>query len=325
MKYVPASVIALLAVLTLLVIAAAASFGWQQGARAQTETVIEVGDFWFCEPKDSDCMSTHPDDIDVAIEINVGDTVKWQWVGTGLYPASHTTTHCADNFTTCGGPREWDSANLSQTSGTFSFTFSSPGTFLFRCQVHPTHMRGEITVVDAEPPTVTIDQASGQADPTDTSPINFTVVFSEDVSGFTDGDVTLSGTAGATTTNVTGGPAIYNVAVSGMTSDGTVIATIPAGNSNAASTSSDNTVTFDTSLAASLTPSPTPTPASSPTPPVLKESVEPTPTPAAVPAGGGPPPGGSGAPTSWWLALVAGGGLLLSGATALAVLRARRA
>ncbi len=46
---------------------------------------------------------------------------------------------------------------------------------------------------------MTINQAAGQADPTNTSPINFTVVFSESVSNFTGADVTLSGSAGATT------------------------------------------------------------------------------------------------------------------------------
>ena len=63
--------------------------------------------------------------------------------------------------------------------------------------------------------------------------------------------MTLSGTAGATTDTVTGGPATYNVAVSGMTGDGTVIASILASvaedlasNLNTVSTSSDNTVTF---------------------------------------------------------------------------------
>ena len=305
--------------LTLLVIAAA-SFGWQQGARAQTPTIIEIGDNWFCDSSFENGVCER--------EINVGDTVEWQWVGTGLYRASHTTTECAGDLDTCSGDHLWDSPV--QNSGTFGpVTFSSSGTFLFRCQVHPDVMRGKITVVDAERPTVTIDQAIDQADPTNTSSINFTVVFSEDVTDFTNTDVTLSGTAGATTANVTGGPATYNVAVSGMTGDGTVTASIPggvvldaAGNSNDASTSTDNTVTFDTTPAASLAPSPTP----SPTPPVLEKSVEPTRTPAAVPNGGAaPPPGGSGAPASWWLALVAGGGLLLSGATALAVLRARRA
>ncbi len=99
-------------------------------------------------------------------------------------------------------------------------------------------------------PSVTIDQAAGQADPTSDSPINFTVVFSESVTGFADEDVDLSGTAGATTAVVSeiapNDGTTYNVAVSGMTSSGTVIADIPAdvANGNSASTSSDNTVTF---------------------------------------------------------------------------------
>ena len=69
---------------------------------------------------------------------------------------------------------------------------------------------------------MTINQAAGQADPTNASPINFTVVFSESVTGFASGDVTLSGTAGATTATVTGSGTTYNVAVTGMTRDGTV-------------------------------------------------------------------------------------------------------
>ena len=106
---------------------------------------------------------------------------------------------------------------------------------------------------DTTAPTATVNQAGGQADPTSASPINFAVVFSEDVSGFSDTDVTLGGTAGAATATVSGGPAIYNVAVSGMTADGTVTASIgasaatdAAGNGNLASTSEDNEVTFDT-------------------------------------------------------------------------------
>src|SRR5437762_6491921 len=108
------------------------------------------------------------------------------------------------------------------------------------------------TVGDTTPPTVTIDQAAGQADPTNSSPINFTAVFSKPVSGFTGAGVTISGTAGGTkTATVSGGPTIYTVAVSGMTTSGTVIATIAAGmatdaagNLNTASTSTDNSVTF---------------------------------------------------------------------------------
>jgi len=103
-------------------------------------------------------------------------------------------------------------------------------------------------------PSVTINQAPGQADPTTSSPVNFTATFNEPVTGFDASDVTLAGTAGATTAVVTpaGTGATFNVAVSGMSSPGTVIATIGAGRAtdlrgapNTASTSTDNTVVFN--------------------------------------------------------------------------------
>ncbi|MDJ1169904.1 Ig-like domain-containing protein [Roseofilum sp. BLCC_M154] len=106
--------------------------------------------------------------------------------------------------------------------------------------------------VDTTAPTVTVEQAVGQGDPTTGSPINYTVTFSEPVTGFATGDVTLGGTAGATTDAVTGSGTTYNIAVSGMTASGTVIASLAAGvatdiagNANTASTSTDNTVTFN--------------------------------------------------------------------------------
>jgi hypothetical protein len=107
---------------------------------------------------------------------------------------------------------------------------------------------------DITAPTVTIEQAAGQADPTGAALINFTVVFSEAVSGFATGDVSFTGsTAGGTLLGtVTGSGTTYTVAVSGMTGTGTVsasigagVATDAAGNSNAASTSTDNTVTYN--------------------------------------------------------------------------------
>ncbi|MDB9519100.1 Calx-beta domain-containing protein [Roseofilum reptotaenium CS-1145] len=106
-------------------------------------------------------------------------------------------------------------------------------------------------VIDTTAPTVTVEQAVSQGDPTTNSPINYTVTFSEPVTGFATGDVTLGGTAGATIATVTGSGTTYNVAVSGMTGNGTVIgslaagvATDIAGNANTASTSTDNMVTF---------------------------------------------------------------------------------
>ena len=104
--------------------------------------------------------------------------------------------------------------------------------------------------------TVTINQASTQSDPAQTSPINFTAVFSNDVAGFDGSDVTLAGTANPARAVVTGGPSTSNVAVSGMTGSGTVTAVIAAcvandaaGDQNTASTSTDNTVTYQTARA----------------------------------------------------------------------------
>ena len=114
---------------------------------------------------------------------------------------------------------------------------------------------GAVYTLDRAAPTVTINQAVGQSDPTDSSPINFTVVFSEAVSGFATGDVDLSSSTAPVTlaAAVSGGPTTYNVAVSGMTGDGLVIAAIAAGsaqdtagNVNIASTSTDNRVRYDT-------------------------------------------------------------------------------
>ena len=108
---------------------------------------------------------------------------------------------------------------------------------------------------DETNPTVTVNQKSGQPDPTNVQPIEFTAEFSDPVDGFDETDVTLGGTAGvgSATVTVTGGGATYNIAVSGITSDGTVTADVPAdsaedsaGNGNTASTSTDNTVTLDT-------------------------------------------------------------------------------
>ena len=105
-------------------------------------------------------------------------------------------------------------------------------------------------------PTVTINQAASQADPTNTSPIVFNVVFSEDVTDFDDYvDVTISGMAAVPGIIITstGSGDTYTVSVSGMVDGETITATIAANvaidtvsNGNEASTSTDNQVTFDT-------------------------------------------------------------------------------
>ena len=109
-------------------------------------------------------------------------------------------------------------------------------------------------LVDTVGPSVAIEQAAAQLDPASAGPIHFTVTFSESVSDFDLSDVTIGGTApGALTAVVSGGGATYDVAVSGMTGGGTVVARIAAaaahdavGNANLASTSVDNLVIYQT-------------------------------------------------------------------------------
>jgi hypothetical protein len=111
-----------------------------------------------------------------------------------------------------------------------------------------------LTVTLPPGPTVTINQASSQADPANQGPINFTVIFSEAVTGFSNSGVVVGGTAtfGSQSVVVTGSGTTYNVAIDGMTAGGTVVPTVSAGAAtsiattaaNVASTSSDNVVTY---------------------------------------------------------------------------------
>ena len=153
-----------------------------------------------------------------------------------------------------------DYAQTTVLGGTASFTLNTvPSDGTFTCTVRVSDALGNegsgsaTFSIDKTPPSVTINQASYQGDPSGLSTLHFTVVFSETVSNFVTGDVQLSGTAMgnlvATVTQVD--TATYDVAVSGMTSSGTVIATVPAGlaqddyqNPNTASTSTDNVITY---------------------------------------------------------------------------------
>jgi Calx-beta domain/FG-GAP repeat len=108
-------------------------------------------------------------------------------------------------------------------------------------------------VAPSGPPSVTINQR-GTADPTNATSIPFDVVFSSAVTGFTGSDVVFTGSSapGVFQATVSGSGSAYTVNVTGMTGPGTVMPSIPAGvavdsnsNGNLASTSTDNSVTFD--------------------------------------------------------------------------------
>ena len=194
----------------------------------------------------------------------IGDTITATWNNTASGDNNAGITGVTVNFTQFGGGAAVVATNNAQT-WTATYTIVAGSIDLTNRNVSVTATNGTATTtsdstnatVDNIRPTVTINQASGQSDPTSSSPINFTAVFSEAVTGFdASNDLSLSGTAGATTSVISGGTSTYNVAVSGMTGSGTVIATIAAGgfnntviddvgNTSVVSTSTDNTVTYN--------------------------------------------------------------------------------
>lgn len=107
---------------------------------------------------------------------------------------------------------------------------------------------------DLTAPTLTINQKAGQADPTNTLPVEFTIVASEAVTNFAVADITQSGTAsGLTWTLTTSDNITWSLKATAITGAGTLIPSIDAnkltdvaGNNNVASTSADSQVTYET-------------------------------------------------------------------------------
>ena len=138
-----------------------------------------------------------------SIVVYTGGESNYRWYGSQANPYS-------------GG-----SQSLSLSSPPSTWTLDPNDDYAFKTYITP--------APDTTAPTVTITKKADQADPTSTDPIDFTVVFSEPVTGFIDNDIELSGTAGAVAATVTGSGTTYNVAVSGMNASGTVIAKVKEG------------------------------------------------------------------------------------------------
>lgn len=104
---------------------------------------VNVGDNWFCAPKFSGgvCDTTIP----------LGDTVTWNF---GTASGTHSTHECGADCSVPVPTALWDSGFVSDGS-TFQFTFNQPGTYLYRCNVHPAIMRGRIIVVGEPAPSAT--------------------------------------------------------------------------------------------------------------------------------------------------------------------------
>jgi plastocyanin len=134
-----------------------AGIAWVAGqpAGAATEE-IEAGSNYFCAPSFANGVCT--------TTISAGDSVTWT-VAQGV----HTVTQCDSTHTTCPLPGGFDSGLL-QTAQTFSWTFGAAGDFAYYCAIHPTEMRGVISVVaaptDTPAPTPTLaPDATGSVSP----------------------------------------------------------------------------------------------------------------------------------------------------------------
>ena len=192
-------------------------------------------------------------------------TLTYTVANTGAAPLDVTniTTANLNNVTVNSiSPTSFTVASGSTSTFDVQFTPTLDGAFSFELDIVSNDTdegNYDITVSgasDGTGPGVTIEQGSSQADPTNTSPIVFDVTFSENVTGFDDSDVTvtgMSGTPGITVTS-TGTGDTYTVEVTGAADGETIMATISAnaaqdstGNFNVDSTSTDNSVTYDLS------------------------------------------------------------------------------
>ncbi len=157
-------------------------------------------------------------------------------------------------------------------AGSSGFTCDTlPGTVTIRCTGGQIMSTGTLTVtatsdggvttdnsqayvIDTVNPSVTINQKSGQADPTNVNSATYRVVFSENINPatFTASDLSVAGTSGAITSFTKIDDRTWEVEITGMTSGDTAQLTLaaskvqdPAGNDNTVSTSTDNSVTYD--------------------------------------------------------------------------------
>lgn len=127
---------AYLAVLISALTATAAISLASPGTSGAQDTEITTADFYFCDASFENGVCD--------TSITAGDTVTWSVTG-----GFHTVTECDSSFAACPPSGGFDSSQL-VAGGQFQQTFATPGTFYYRCDNHPTQMRGTITVTGAQ-------------------------------------------------------------------------------------------------------------------------------------------------------------------------------
>ncbi len=131
----------MLRVLAVLLLAAGAALTLplHQASAATVNIAVSgtFGQYWFCN-------SAYQGGVCPTM-VNVGDTVQWNFNGDAY--SAHSTRHCSAGCTgsPTGGTPLWDSPIAAVQ--TYSYTFNTPGSYPYQCEVHPLDMQGEITVV----------------------------------------------------------------------------------------------------------------------------------------------------------------------------------
>ncbi|MBI1317328.1 MAG: hypothetical protein GC168_00075 [Candidatus Hydrogenedens sp.] len=145
-----------------------------------------------------------------------------------------------------------DQAGNAHTTGSYQDTVDfDPGAGIFNLTSNGNRNIFVLKLSEAEL-VPTVNQQSGQQDPTTQLPITFEVTFNEPVDDFDASDVTFGGTATGVVFDVTGSGADYVITVTGVGGAGTVVPTIAAGvctavsdgAPNQVSVSTDNSVTY---------------------------------------------------------------------------------
>lgn len=159
-RTVTVRVLSLAVPLGVLLIGAALLPGREQTALGHGDG-IHVGDFYFCDPtfQGGICDRTFP----------VGTEVAWE-----VFGSTHTITECDDTFTTCPPSGGFDLGIVSNGDSRFR-VFNDVGVYEYRCNFHPSVMRGRVivqaqTTATATPGAPSAPTPTAQPSPAGTEP-----------------------------------------------------------------------------------------------------------------------------------------------------------
>lgn len=128
-------------ILATLALAAIGFAAHSIGTVSAKDNPVAVGSFYFCSSAQANQVCE--------TAVVTGDTVTWT-----VQSGTHTVTQCSDStFASCGSGG-FNSGTLN-TGGTFVQSFSAAGTTYYRCEFHPTAMRGRIVAAQAATPSPT--------------------------------------------------------------------------------------------------------------------------------------------------------------------------